>query len=44
VASIQRLNTAGGNNPPAQTCNAANVGAERRVPYTATYYFYSANP
>ena len=44
VASIQRLNTAGGANPPPQTCDAANVGAERRVPYTATYYFYSANP
>jgi hypothetical protein len=44
VASIQRLNTAGGSNPPAQACDAANVGAERRVPYTATYYFYSANP
>jgi hypothetical protein len=44
VASIQRLNTAGGSNPPPQTCDAANVGAERRVPYTATYYFYSANP
>jgi FtsP/CotA-like multicopper oxidase with cupredoxin domain len=44
VASIQRLNTAGGTNPPPQTCDAANVGAERRVPYTATYYFYSANP
>jgi hypothetical protein len=41
VASIQRLNTAGGSNPPAQACDAAHVGAEERVPYTATYYFYA---
>lgn len=44
VANIQRLNTAGGNAPPAQTCNEAHVGTESRVPYTATYYFYSALP
>ena len=42
VASIQRLNTAGGNAPPAQTCDQAHAGTESRVPYTATYYFYSA--
>jgi hypothetical protein len=44
VANIQRLNTAGGNAPPAQTCNETHVGTESRVPYTATYYFYSALP
>jgi FtsP/CotA-like multicopper oxidase with cupredoxin domain len=44
VASIQRLNTAGGSNPPAQACDETNAGAERRVPYTATYYFYAAIP
>ena len=42
VANIQRLNTAGGNAPPAQSCDEAHVGTESRVPYTATYYFYSA--
>jgi uncharacterized protein DUF3455 len=42
VANIQRLNTAGGNAPPAQTCDQSHVGTESRVPYTATYYFYSA--
>ena len=44
VANIQRLNTAGGNAPPAQTCDETHVGTESRVPYTATYYFYSALP
>lgn len=44
VANIQRLNTAGGNAPPAQTCDEVHVGTESRVPYTATYYFYTATP
>jgi len=43
VANIQRLNTAGGSNPPAQACDAAHAGTESRVPYTATYYFYAAS-
>lgn len=44
VANIQRLNTAGGSAPPAQSCDEKHVGTENRVPYTATYYFYSALP
>lgn len=40
VASIQRLYTAGGVQPPAGECTAARVGSEARVDYTAYYYFY----
>jgi uncharacterized protein DUF3455 len=43
VASIQRLNTSGGT-APAQLCDDTHAGEERRVPYTATYYFYSTSP
>lgn len=44
VASIQRLNTTGGNAPSPQLCDEMHVGAESRVPYTATYNFYTAGP
>ncbi|MES2071720.1 MAG: DUF3455 domain-containing protein [Pseudomonadota bacterium] len=39
--SIQRLYTAAGKAPSTE-CNAKLKGAEERVPYTATYYFYVA--
>lgn len=39
--SIQRLYTTAGKAPAAE-CTAKLKGAEERVPYTATYYFYSA--
>ncbi|HTD03605.1 DUF3455 domain-containing protein [Undibacterium sp.] len=38
--SIQRLYTTAGKAPSAE-CNARLKGAEERVPYTATYYFYT---
>jgi len=41
VASVQRLNTSGGK-APADGCDSAHAGEERRVAYTADYYFYSA--
>lgn len=39
VTYIQRLSTTGGK-APASGCDAAHVGAEVRVDYTADYYFY----
>ena len=39
VVSVQRLATQGGVEPT-RACDAANVGKEARVPYTADYYFY----
>ena len=39
VSSIQRLSTRGGIEPT-EACDAASVGKEARVPYTADYYFY----
>ena len=39
VTFIQRVNTAGGLSP---TVPGAAVGEEKRVPYTAEYYFYRA--
>jgi hypothetical protein len=39
--SIQRLQTAGGK-APAESCEPDQVQQEVRVPYKATYYFYSA--
>ena len=39
VASIQRVNTAGGLAP---ATNGTFVGEEARVPYTTEYYFYRA--
>ena len=41
--SIQRLYTVGGK-APAGACTRAQLGKEARVPYKATYYFYSARP
>ncbi len=39
VRSIQRVATVGGK-APAGGCDAAHVGAETRVDYTATYFMY----
>lgn len=39
--SIQRVNTEGGK-APAAGCAAAETGKELRVPYKASYYFYTA--
>jgi hypothetical protein len=45
VLHVQRLDTSGGK-PPASGCDAlqAKAKAETRVPYEATYYFYSLTP
>ena len=40
VRSIQRLETVGGA-APTQGCSKETVSQEARVPYSATYYFYS---
>ena len=40
VTTIQRLNTKGGK-APASGCDAAHLGQETRVPYTADYLFYA---
>jgi hypothetical protein len=42
VTFIQRLNTSGGL-APADCTSAADVGKEAFVPYTADYFFYSAD-
>jgi hypothetical protein len=39
---IHRLETVAGI-APTGGCDEANMGAEARIPYTATYYFYEAN-
>lgn len=39
VTLVQRIDTHGGA-APATGCDAASVGAETKVPYTATYVFY----
>lgn len=36
---VQRVRTSGGLAPNA-TCDASNLGAVEKVPYTADYYFY----
>jgi len=42
VTSIQRINTLGGQPPPAATCDPVkHKGKEARVPYRADYYFYA---
>jgi hypothetical protein len=41
TTSIQRVATAGGVTPT-EPCSADNANQFRRVPYTATYYFYKA--
>jgi Protein of unknown function (DUF3455) len=43
VQFIRRSDTHGGN-APATGCDAQHTGAEIRVPYTATYTFYSSLP
>jgi hypothetical protein len=43
VASIQRLRTVGGK-APANGCDQAQSGKETRVPYSAEYLFYTAQP
>lgn len=40
IAWIQRVQTVGGK-APATGCDKAHIGAESRVDYRATYYFYS---
>jgi hypothetical protein len=40
ATTIQRLNTKGGK-APAAGCDAAHVGEEARVPYSADYVFYA---
>ena len=39
TASVQRLQTSGGNTPK-EACTQAQDGKEARVPYKALYYFY----
>jgi Protein of unknown function (DUF3455) len=41
VTSIQRLNTKGGK-APASGCDAAHLGEELRVPYSADYLFFAS--
>ncbi|MGH8315227.1 MAG: DUF3455 domain-containing protein [Steroidobacterales bacterium] len=41
TTSVQRLDTTGGK-APADGCDAGQAGKEARVPYTATYVFFSA--
>ena len=43
VASIQRLRTVGGK-APANGCDQGQSGKEARVPYSAEYLFYTAQP
>jgi len=43
VTSIQRLHSVGGK-APATGCDAKQLGKELRVPYTADYRFYTADP
>jgi hypothetical protein len=40
VTSLQRINTKGGK-APASGCDAAHVGQETRVPYSADYVFFA---
>jgi len=40
VSSVQRINTKGGK-APATDCDAAHVGQEMRVAYSADYLFYA---
>jgi hypothetical protein len=39
---IQRINTTGGLTPPATDCNAATLGTQNEVAYTADYAFWKA--
>ncbi len=40
VTTILRLNTRGGIAPPAADCDAAEMGKDKRVDYTADYFFF----
>ena len=40
VTTIQRINTHGGK-PPATGCDESHGGAEKKISYTADYYFYA---
>jgi len=40
---VQRLNTSGGSAPATGCAVSSNVGSQVLVPYTADYYFYSAD-
>lgn len=40
VTYVQRLNTKGGQSPPAQTATRATLGRQARIPYASTYFFY----
>ncbi len=44
VRSVQRVNTDGGRAPADEPADQSRVGQERRVPYTATYHFFVAQP
>ena len=39
IASIQRINTEGGQ-APTEVCNQTRLGKEARIPYKAVYRFY----
>ena len=41
VTTIQRINTKGGQPPPAADCNAAKQNVAVKSGYTADYYFYA---
>ena len=43
VTYIQRINTSAGK-APIDGCDEVNAGVELRMPYTAEYYFYRAQP
>src|SRR3954470_7903189 len=42
IASVQRLDTVGGQAPTQRCSSASDLARMARVPYTATYYFYQA--
>jgi len=44
VTTIQRINTHGGQPPPAADCNASKQTNETKSAYTADYYFYAPEP
>jgi hypothetical protein len=41
VTSIQRVNTKGGQAPPAEKCDPSKPGVETWIPYSADYYFFA---
>jgi uncharacterized protein DUF3455 len=41
VTTIQRINTKGGQPPPAADCNPAKQNTEVKSGYVADYYFYA---